>query len=540
MTTSISNVSAKQAAQDRTAARAEATPQKTKPLNELEQTWAGSAIFLTLCLAIVLTTLAFGTVDYWTLATFQAGAALIVVCWAVDAWRTGTLRLSANALQWPFIGLILLGLIQVLPFGSAGNAGGALDGAGLSNTLSLDPYATRLVLIQLIALFIYFAAVLAYMDSPRRLRTIVRTIVIFGFVLAFIAIIQSLLSPTRIYGIREPRLAVPFGPFVNRHNFAGYMEMTLALPLGLMFTGAIENEKRLLYLTAIALMGISLLMSGSRGGMISLVTMIFFLVALSGFGSKVDGMTAEGAAQVRSVVLKVGLAFTLLLAIVVGVTLIGGESSVTRFVDSVNASDPTTGRTQIWKTTLEIIGAHPVAGAGLGAYGVAYTRFDPRNGINRPEQAHNDYLQVLADAGIVGAVFGLFFIAALFRMGFKRRRSPDIFRRGVATGALAGCFAVLVHSFFDFTLHTTSNALLFLTLAALATTGGRVERVVKRRRRRRDVPYLPPREPRTLKPKEGEPVEDEYEDIFEYEDDFGSRAKFTQWWNDIKGNRRQR
>ena len=59
------------------------------------------------------------------------------------------------------------------------------------------------------------------------------------------------------------------------------------------------------------------------------------------------------------------------------------------------------------------------------------------------------------------------------------------FRRGVTTGALAGCFAVLVHSFFDFTLHTTSNALLFLVLAALATTNGRVEHVEPRRRRRR-------------------------------------------------------
>jgi O-antigen ligase len=537
MTTSISNVSANRAAQDKTAAEAGTTAQKHRPHAELEQTWSGSIIFLTVCLALILTTLAFGTVDYWTLATFQAGAALIVVCWFVDAWRTKVLRVSSNALQWPLIGLIVLGFIQILPFGGASDAGGALTGQ-IARTLSLDPYATRLVLIQLIALFIYFAATLAYTDSPRRLRAIVRTIIIFGFILAFIAVIQSLISPTKIYGIREPRLAVPFGPFVNRHNFAGYMEMTLALPLGLMFSGAIENEKRLLYLTAIALMGIALFMSGSRGGMISFVAMIFFLIVLSGFGSKVDGMTTEGAERVRAVVLKVGLAFTMLLAIVVAVTLIGGESSVSRFVDSVNASDPTTGRTQIWSVTLNIIKAHPVMGAGLGAYGVAYTPFDQRNGTNRPEQAHNDYLQVLADAGIVGAILGIFFIAALFRIGFKRRRSPDIFRRGVATGALAGCFAVLVHSFFDFTLHTTSNALLFLTMVGLATTGSRVERVVRRRRRRRSIPY-DPSGPRTLPPAKDalQPVpDDEYEDFYEYEDE--SRAKFTQWWDDIRDDKR--
>jgi len=42
-----------------------------------------------------------------------------------------------------------------------------------------------------------------------------------------------------------------------------------------------------------------------------------------------------------------------------------------------------------------------------------------------------------------------------------------------------------VHSFFDFTLHTTANALLFLVMAALATINGRVEQPSKRRRRRR-------------------------------------------------------
>jgi O-antigen ligase len=116
---------------------------------------------------------------------------------------------------------------------------------------------------------------------------------------------------------------------------------------------------------------------------------------------------------------------------------------------------------------------------------VVYTGYDSRNGRYRLEQAHNDYLQVLSDGGIVGGALGLVFIIGLFRMGFARRESSDDFRRGVATGALAGCFAVLIHSFFDFTLHTPSNALLFLVLAALATVNGRVEEPQARPKRRR-------------------------------------------------------
>jgi hypothetical protein len=69
-------------------------------------------------------------------------------------------------------------------------------------------------------------------------------------------------------------------------------------------------------------------------------------------------------------------------------------------------------------------------------------------------------------------------------MALRRMQSADAFRRGVALGALSGCFAALVHSFFDFPLHTTANGLLFLTLAALATTGGRVEQARRRRKRK--------------------------------------------------------
>jgi O-antigen ligase len=151
----------------------------------------------------------------------------------------------------------------------------------------------------------------------------------------------------------------------------------------------------------------------------------------------------------------------------------------------VNTSDPTTGRAHFWSVTLDIIKAHPYLGTGLGAFGVIYTKYDTRNGLYRLEQAHNDYLQVLSDAGIIGALLAFSFVALLFWKAISRAHSRDDFRRGVALAALSGCFAVLVHSFFDFTLHTTSNALLFLVLAALATLNGRVDDAPPPRRKRR-------------------------------------------------------
>jgi O-antigen ligase len=181
----------------------------------------------------------------------------------------------------------------------------------------------------------------------------------------------------------------------------------------------------------------------------------------------------------------------------VGVIAVGGADVFGRFLGTVNAADPTTGRSHFWSVTMDVIKAHPVIGSGLGSFSVIYTRYDSRNGMYRLEQAHNDYLQILSDGGIVGGLLGLTFLVLLFRNGFARRNTEDKFRRGVATGALAGCFAVLVHSAFDFTLHTTSNALLFLILAAMATLGQRVNEGSGHRRRRRKRP-APVSEPEAL------------------------------------------
>jgi len=433
--------------------------------------------FLVICVAIVLSALAYGTVHYWALGLFNLGGLTILVLWVLDAWSLGNLRVSRNLLQLPLLGALLLGLVQLLPLGETASG-------GLANTLSFDPYSTRLVLVQLATLMIYFAATLVFVDTPHRLHVLVRTIMIFGFLLAIFGLTQSFTSPTKVYWIRELKQSTAFGPFINRHHFAGYMELTIALPLGLLFAGAVEKEKRLLYLFAAGLMGVALVMTTSRGGIISLVLEIVFLVVVTGIWRTQNERRRTKSSRLKRVVTRIGLTTGLLIALFFGVLMLGGEFSINRFIDSVNTDDPTTGRAHFWSVTLDIIKAHPYVGTGLGAFGVVYTQYDSRNGLFRLEQAHNDYLQVLSDAGVIGGVLALSFLVLLFYKAISRAKSRDDFRRGVALASLSGCFAVLVHSFFDFTLHTTSNALLFLVLAALATLDGRIENPPRKRRRK--------------------------------------------------------
>lgn len=439
-------------------------------------TFAGKLAFFLLLATVVWTTLAYGTVHQPLIALFYLFIVLITLLWGLDSLISGAVKIDRSSIQIPVAAAAFYGFVQTIPFGYYS----ATAGVGqIASTISVAPFLTRLAATHFLALLIFFAAMLVFTNSVARIRTVVLLITVFGFLFAFYAILQAVLSPDKIYGIYESRYATPFGSFVNKHNFAAYMEMSIAVPLGLLFAGAVDKDKRLIYVTAIGLMGIALILSGSRGGLVSIIAAVTFLVIIS-----------TGSTGRRDRLVKAGLAVFLLAAFIGGSVLVGGESSLTRLADTATSDDFSTNRIHIWTVTLDVIRHHQPFGAGLGAFGVAYTPFDPNNGFGRVEQAHNDYLEVLADAGIVGAVIGLYFLFTLFQAGKKAIHVKNRYRRGVALGAATGCFSLLVHSAFDFTLHITAVTLLFLTLTALLVVSGRKydddpEYEVRKKRRRK-------------------------------------------------------
>src|SRR5688572_2491345 len=278
MTTSVSNddVSVLVPSSSQTLA---GTTSQDRAVYRIRHTLASRFAFLVICVGIVMSALAYGTVHYWALGLFNLGGLTILILWVLDAWQLGTLRVSRNLLQLPLLGALVLGFIQLLPLREVAND--AALAIGLSNTLSFDPHATRLVLVQFATLLIYFSATLVFIDTPHRLHLMVRTIMIFGFLLAIFGLTQSFTSPTKVYWMRELNQSTAFGPFINRHHFAGYMELTIALPLGLLFAGAVDKEKRLLYIFIAGLMGVALVMTASRGGIISLIAEILFFVIVT-------------------------------------------------------------------------------------------------------------------------------------------------------------------------------------------------------------------------------------------------------------------
>ena len=427
---------------------------------------ANRLVFFLICALPIFASVIFGAVSAGTLALLTLFFGFFLVCFFVDVWKSKKFKISKNALQLPIIGLIVIGLVQLLPLG--GSVSGDLLAAEPLRTLSLDPASTKLAIVKLAIFLSFLAIALVYVDSPKRLKTVVFTVIVFAGVMSFIGILQRLASPNFIYGMREVDYATPFASYVNQHHFAAFMEMTIGLTLALLLGNAVEKDKRLLLIIAVVLMGIAIVLTGSRGGFLSLLGVLGFLVLVNVVNRKKDFADNNSKSNLKQNLILVG-GSGVLVVFLLGAVIWLGQGGTERILN-LNQPDFTTGRTHFWSVSLQIIRDNPIIGAGLEAFGVAFTKYDTWNGNLRVEQAHNDYLQTLADAGILGFLCIVAFVVLLFKKGLEViRESGNLFRRGVAIGALAGCFGILVHSFFDFPLRTNANMLFFLLLVVLAT-----------------------------------------------------------------------
>jgi len=430
-------------------------------------------IFILLCVVLIFSTLAYGAVETWAFGFLSILTGLIVVLWMTDSWLKKELQFNANWLQLPLFGLILLGIIQLLPFRSPELVNGALSIPAVSS-LSINPYLTRFAVIQLIIFAVFFIAAYTHINSAYRLRRAVAIVVIFGAVMAFFGILQRLANPEGIYGWRPTPQAIPFASFINQHHFAAFMEMTIGLTLALLVGKATEKDKRLLLVIALVLMAIAILLTGSRGGVISLLGVVGFVLLTNRLRTNKNEnenvSKEERRAQFRRNVAFVGGGLGLLIVLIGAVLLLGGDASLVRGVGFTGQEDVSSGRLHFWSVALQIFKDYPILGAGLDSFGTAFPRYDSWNGTFRVEQAHNDYLQILADAGILGFACVASFIYLLFKQGLQKIGAEHShFRRSVVVGSLAGCFGILIHSFFDFPLRTSSNAFFFLLFAVFVT-----------------------------------------------------------------------
>jgi len=437
-----------------------------------EKTILERLIYFSLLLLLILTPIPYGAVEAWSTALWEVWIFATAILWVILVLRDGQLRFEGNPLLIPMLLLLAYGVIQMVPLGIGGRS-----------TISFDPYLTLQACIKLLASIVFFAMFSTFVSTDDNRKGAVKVILGVCIVIALIGVGQN-------YVGRALWRRGVFGPFVNRNHFAGFLEMGIGLASAAIVVRSAKLEMMAVHACGVLIMCAGLVLSASRGGVMALAAQFVFLaiVALTAGGSRSksgERSPLRGFLRVAGV-LGLGIGVT-----VVAILLVGSERLVANFAQAQDTftaellNNERYNRRDIWGAAWEMVKHNPVTGVGLGAFQVAYTQYDPSSGTQRVEQAHSDYLQILADAGIVGGVLAVAFLAILLIRGFRASGAQDRHRRAIALGALTGCVGIVVHSLVDFNLQITSNAQLFLALAALATTKRETHGTLVRRKRRR-------------------------------------------------------
>jgi len=171
---------------------------------------------------------------------------------------------------------------------------------------------------------------------------------------------------------------------------------------------------------------------------------------------------------------RVALLVVMVVAVLLGTLWVGGDKLATNIESagtdfSGDSSRDGASRNEIWRATLKMFAAHPIAGVGFGGYWIGITAFHDASGTLTPQEAHNEYLEVLSSGGVIGFAIAIWFVVMVVRRLQTNLQSDDGELRAIRVGALLAIAGVVVHSLVDFGLHMMSNALIFIVLLMLAT-----------------------------------------------------------------------
>jgi O-antigen ligase len=309
----------------------------------------------------------------------------------------------------------------------------------------------------------------------RRLVTFAIVLVLAALAVAIFGVVGRLLFGNRLYGLIPVPTVTPFGPFVSKNHFAGYVEMAALLALGLGL-GLSDEARRgggrldwiesrsawrpLLAFSAFATLALAVLLSQSRGGALSLGAGLLALPFLR--------QLARGRRARRSSVLLAG-ALALSLGGLALLALPAESRDRLATIVAARTDFSASYRLRVWRDALQATAGSPLLGFGLGTFADALPPFKRSAGELRVEHAENDYIEVLAEGGLVGFLL-LLGAAGRFSSAVVRglRSQGDRLLRGIGIGALAGLMALAVHSAGDFNLRVPSNAFLAACLACLA------------------------------------------------------------------------
>ena len=389
----------------------------------------------------------------------------------LDLWMV--LALSAAIVQTIPLPRSIVGVVSPAAAGAAAQLTLRDAGGAIPLTINLPDSAMAVAL---------FAGMLILFFTARELfdgggvRQVARGVAMIGLVLAAVAIAQDATGNGQMYWRWRPTFdrTHPFGPFVNRNHYATWAVVAVPLSIGYLIahlsahriesaTGswrtrliAAMDARAAMLLTAAALMIVAVVVSLSRSGMIGLATAL-------GLGAWLAQRRAaeDQARRLRPLLVGGAVAVTAAILIMVRVP-------PTEIADRVSDAPVALGdRALIWRETIPIVRDFWVAGTGVGTYQTSMAIYQRSGQGLIFNQAHNHYLQVLSEGGLLLSIPVALALALLARAGaatLARDRSGMFWLRAGAASGLAG---VAVQSVLETGLLTPANGVLCAVAAAI-------------------------------------------------------------------------
>lgn len=335
--------------------------------------------------------------------------------------------------------------------------------------LSVDPAATAHALAcAVLASATFWTA--RQILSRGGVRMVVTAVAWTAIALVIVVFAQAASGTTRVYGVWTPADAgaVPFGPFINRNHAGAWALLALFLCFGCLqwrrATSAAGHgwswRARLAHAldarTVILALGIVLLAAA---------------IAAAASRSTLGALAAAAAcvalaAPRRGPIPKRGLASALVLAAVFAMLAYADPGRVALRIDET-VQQGLSGRTAIWRDAAGVLRDFPLTGAGAGAFTAVMRVYQSGDRTYYWNEAHNHYLQVLAEGGLLLGVPATVGLMALVVLGVRALRAPADPLRWMRLGAAAALLSVAVQSVWETSLTVPANAMLAAVAAAI-------------------------------------------------------------------------
>ena len=411
-------------------------------------------IFGALVGLIVIAAIPYGTVEPWWKAAFVCAVFAICIVAIIETLVRRSDRIEGAPVLLPMLALTALAFVQTLSVDSH-----------MWNAISADPFQTRFFALQMLALTAFLALLFTYATTERRLHVLVYTVLGVAAASAVFGILRQTTQQQTGFILPLLKQNQGYGQFVNKNHFAYLMEMAFGLGLGIILSGRVKRDRVMVYLTLLLPIWTGLVLANSRGGILAMLAQIVVAALL---------LLSFRTSVARSVALKAALLVVLVAGVLLGTVWVGGDRLVSNFeaAGSEFNTDITregASRNEIWRASLKMFAGHPILGVGLGGYWIGITAYHDASGLMTPQEAHNDYLELLSSGGVIGFALGVWFAVAVIRAARKNLLRDGGFMSAVRFGAVLGIAGVAAHSLVDFGLHMIANAVAFLTLIVMAT-----------------------------------------------------------------------